>query len=129
MRSVDQSCLTLHGLMDCSPPGSSVHGNSPRQEYWSGFPCPPPGDLPNPGIKPRSPTLQVDSLASKPLGKPYFPLRKFFTNKSCQGNSLVLQWLTLGAFTPKGRGSIPGQGTRIPQARGYRQQQQKHKKE
>ena len=30
-----------------------------------------------------------------------------------------------GAFTPKGRGSIPGQGTRIPQARGYRQQQQK----
>ena len=32
-----------------------------RQEYWSGLPCPPPGDLPNPGIKPRSPVLQVDS--------------------------------------------------------------------
>ena len=28
-----------------------------RQEYWSGLPCPPPGDLPNPGIEPRSPTL------------------------------------------------------------------------
>ena len=40
-----------------------------RQEYWSGLPCPPPGDLPNPGIKPRSPVLQADSLSSEPLGK------------------------------------------------------------
>ena len=36
------------------------------QEYWCGFPFPPPGDLPNPGIKPRSPTLQADSLPSVP---------------------------------------------------------------
>ena len=35
--------------MDCSPPGSSFVAFS-RQEYWSGLPCPPPGDLPNPGI-------------------------------------------------------------------------------
>ena len=41
-----------------------------RQEYWSGFPCPPPRDLPNPGIKPESPVLQADSLRSEPLGKP-----------------------------------------------------------
>ena len=41
-----------------------------RQEYWSGLPCPPPGDLPNSGIKPRSPTLQADSLLSDPPGKP-----------------------------------------------------------
>ena len=41
-----------------------------RQEYWSGLPCPPPGDLPNPGIVPRSPTLQADSLPSEPPGKP-----------------------------------------------------------
>ena len=41
-----------------------------RQEYWSGLPCPPPGDLPNPGIEHRSPTLQVDSLLSEPPGKP-----------------------------------------------------------
>ena len=41
-----------------------------RQEYWSGMPCPSPGDLPNPGIKPRSPTLQVDSLPPEPQGKP-----------------------------------------------------------
>ena len=42
-----------------------------RQEYWSGLPCPPPGDLPNPGIKPRYPALQeTDSFPSEPPGKP-----------------------------------------------------------
>ena len=41
-----------------------------RQEYWSGLPSPPPRDLPNPGIEPRSPALQVDSLPSEPPGKP-----------------------------------------------------------
>jgi len=41
-----------------------------RPEYWSGWPFPSPGDLPNPGIKPRSPTLQVDSLPAEPPGKP-----------------------------------------------------------
>ena len=42
-----------------------------RQGYWSGLPFPAPGDLPDPGIEPRSPVLQVDSLPSEPLGKPY----------------------------------------------------------
>ena len=41
-----------------------------RQEYWSGLPFPSPGDLPNPGIEPRSPALQVDSLPSEPPGTP-----------------------------------------------------------
>ena len=41
-----------------------------RQEYWSGLPWPPPRDLPNPGIEPRSPILQVNSLPSAPTGKP-----------------------------------------------------------
>ena len=41
-----------------------------RQKYWSGLPCPPPGDLPNPGIEPRSSALQADSSPSEPLGKP-----------------------------------------------------------
>ena len=36
-----------------------------RQEYWSGLPFPSPGDLPHPGIKPRSPTLQADALSSR----------------------------------------------------------------
>ena len=40
-----------------------------RQEYWSGLPFPSPGDLPNLGIKPRSPALQADSLLSEPPGK------------------------------------------------------------
>ena len=44
-----QSCLTLRDPMDCSLPGSSVHGIL-RQKYWSGLPCPAPGDLPDPAI-------------------------------------------------------------------------------
>ena len=80
-----QSCLTLCGPMVYNPPGSSVHGIL-QQEYCSELPCPPPGvenaisyasyihrwvlyhyrkstgDLPNPGIKPASPALQVNSL-------------------------------------------------------------------
>ena len=58
---VIQSCPTLWDPMDYSLPGSSVHGDSPRKNA-GGLPCPPPGDLPNPRIKPRSPTLQVDSF-------------------------------------------------------------------
>ena len=46
-----------------------------RQEYWSGLPCPPPGDLPDPGIEPRSPALQADSLSSESPGKPSFFLK------------------------------------------------------
>ena len=38
-----------------------------RQEYWSGLPFPSPGDLPNPGIEPRSPALQADALPSEQL--------------------------------------------------------------
>ena len=41
-----------------------------RQGYWSGLPFPSPGDLPNPGIEPRSPALQADALTSAPPGKP-----------------------------------------------------------
>ena len=55
--------------MNYSPPGSSVHGDSPGKNA-SGLPCPPPGDLPKPGIEPRSPTLQVDSLLAEPRGRP-----------------------------------------------------------
>ena len=144
-----QSCPTLCDPMDCSPPGSAVHGDSPgkntgvgwhallqgifptqgsnshllcllhwqmgslavvqlgksphipwkwthqllscvrlfvtpwtvacqaplsmeffRQEYWSGLPFPPPGDLPNSEMEPGSPALQADALCSEPPGKP-----------------------------------------------------------
>ena len=40
-----------------------------RQEYWSGLPFPSPGDLPDPGIEPRSPTLEAEALTSEPPGR------------------------------------------------------------
>ena len=64
-----QSYLTLCGSMDCSPPGVFVHGIL-QAGYWSGLPCSPPGDLPDPGIEPASPALQSDALPSEPPGKP-----------------------------------------------------------
>ena len=77
---VTQSCLTLCDPTDCSQSGSAVHeilqegvlgwsGLGGVVEYWSGLPVPSPGYLPNPGIKPGSPELQVDSLPSEPPGK------------------------------------------------------------
>ena len=50
--------------IDSSLPGSSVHEFF-RQENWSGFPFPSRGDLPNPGMEPWSPALQVDSLSTE----------------------------------------------------------------
>ena len=81
------SVYTFIDLMCCAVLSHSVMSNSlrphelqparllcpwgfSRQEYWSGLPCPPPGDRPNPGVEPRFPTLQVDSLPSEPPGKP-----------------------------------------------------------
>ena len=62
-----------------------------RQEYWSGLPCPPPGDLPNPGIELRFPTLQVDSLPSelsrKTLVYPYYML-----NLAIEGNAVLIRY-------------------------------------
>ena len=48
----------------------------PRREYWSGLPFP-PGDLPNPGIEPRSPALQADFLPSEPPRKPVKSVKCF----------------------------------------------------
>ena len=53
-----------------------------RQEYWSGLPFPSPGDLPDPGIKPRSSTLQPDALPSEPPGK--LPYVYKFSHKSLE---------------------------------------------
>ena len=66
---VTQSCPTLCNPMGCSPPGSSVNGIlQARILEWVAMPS--SRDLPNPGIKPRSPALQADSLLSEPPGKP-----------------------------------------------------------
>ena len=65
---VAQSCPTLCNSMDCSLPGSSVHGIfQARVLEW--FAISFSRDLPNPGIEPGSPTLQADTLPSEPPGK------------------------------------------------------------
>ena len=67
---VSQSCQTLCDPMDCSLPVSSVR-EILWQECWSQLPFPSPGKkIPNSGIEPRSPALQLDSLLSDPPGKP-----------------------------------------------------------
>ena len=64
-------CLTLCDPMDCSPPGSSVHEIlQARILEWVA--CPPPGDLPNPGIEPSSLALQVDFLLLSHQGSPLY---------------------------------------------------------
>jgi len=55
-----------------------------RPEYWNGQPFPPLGDLPNPGIEPRSPAFKVDSLPAEPQGKP---------NNTEVGSVSLLQWI------------------------------------
>ena len=67
--SVVSNSLQPHGLQ---PARLLCPWGFYRQDYWSGLPRPPPGDLPNPGIKPNSPALQADSLPSEPLNKQIF---------------------------------------------------------
>ena len=67
---ITQSCLTFCDPMDCSPPGASVLGDFPGQNTGVGCRALLQGDLANPGIEPRSLTLQADSLLPKQPGKP-----------------------------------------------------------
>ena len=67
-----------------------------KQEYWNGFPCPPPGDLPDPGIEPTSSALQASSLPTEPPGKPWhliWLLPKSSLNQSHMCHSLTCSWL------------------------------------
>ena len=61
---VTQSCPTLYNPMNYGPPGSSVHGIL-QARILEGLPFLSPGDLPDPGIEPRSPVLQADALPSE----------------------------------------------------------------
>ena len=86
---VAQSCPTLCDPVDCNPPDSSVHGilqartmGFSRQEYWSGLPFPPPGDLPDPGIEPATPASQADAFTSEPPGKSWASQSPPFTAAS-----------------------------------------------
>ena len=67
---VTQLCPVLCDPMDCSPGALCVEFF--RQEYWSGLPCPSPGDLPDSGIESGSPALQADSSLSEPPEKPSY---------------------------------------------------------
>ena len=65
-----------------------------RQEYWSGLPFHSPGDLPDPGIEPRSPALQADTLPPEPRGKPEYQVvnlmikfGEFMTAKQAHGTA------------------------------------------
>ena len=76
------SCPALCDHMDCSLPGSSIHGIfQARVLEWIAFPS--PGDLPNPGIEPRSPALQADSLSAEPQGKPLNSLTRGQNHAQC----------------------------------------------
>ena len=79
---VTQSCPTLSDCRDCNHQ-APLSMEFSRQEYWNGSPCPPPGDLPNPGIKPRSPAFQVDFFFS------FF----FFYHLGHQGRQRILEWV------------------------------------
>ena len=97
-----------------------------RQEYWSGLPCPTPGDLLDPGIEPESlisPSLPGDSLPLAPPGKPPKPSypRKF-------PGGPVFRTLCLHYRTVGGTGLIPGQGTKIPHAVWFSQERKKQRK-
>ena len=61
---VTQLCPTFYNPIDCSAPGSSVHGTL-QARILERVAIPPPGDLSNPGIEPMSPALQADSLPSE----------------------------------------------------------------
>ena len=68
-----QSCLTLCDSMDYIACQAPLSMGFSKQEYWSGLPCPPPGDLPDPVIQPMSPVspaLQADSLSLSHQGRP-----------------------------------------------------------
>ena len=67
---VAKLCLTFVTPLTVAHQAPQSIGFS-RQKYWSGLPFPFPGDLPNPGIKPRSPALQANSLLTELPGKPY----------------------------------------------------------
>ena len=84
-----QSCPILRNPMNCSLPGFSVHGIF-QQEYWRGLPCPPPGDLPNPGIKPSSSSLQVDSLPTEPPREPWYKHPKM---RECSWIFTLMRWV------------------------------------
>ena len=90
--------------MDCSPPGSSIHGIL-QQEYWSGLPCPPPGDLPNPGINPGLPYHRQILFHLSHQGSPI--------HRWAGSNYLSLSWTITLKFTVRQCGTGSSEASMI----------------
>ena len=69
-----------------------------RQEYWSGVPFPSPGDLPNPGIEPGSPTLEADALTSEPPGNRYHNCVYLFVHRVERSQTHLSIWVHMHAL-------------------------------
>ena len=111
MGLVTQLYPTLCDPMDCSPPGSSVYGDSPGKNT-SGFPCPPPGDLLNLWIKPRCPAFSIWVIREAPS----YPQKHYITarwhrflmtgrNAFCQV-SAWLHWISYTHLPPPPLGAV-----------------------
>ena len=72
--SITQSCPTLCDPMDCSPCRAPRPWDSPGKNTGMGLPCRPPGDLPDPGIKPASLALQAEPLPLSHRGSPMWEI-------------------------------------------------------
>ena len=118
--SVTQSCPILCDPMDCSLPGSSVHGTS-QARILEWFAMPPPGDLPNPGIHPRSSARVGRFFTTKSEAAQSCPTLGHPMDCSLPGSSLhgilwekVLEWVAIsfsrGSSRPRDRTRV----SRIP---------------
>ena len=115
------SCVQLFATpwtIACQAPLSTEFS---RQEYWSGLPFPPPGDLPDPGTEPRSPILQEDSLPSEPPGKPknigvgsLSLLQVIFLTQEFNQGFLHCRWIILPAELQGKSHSLGSQHPGIP---------------
>ena len=104
---VAQSCPTICEPMDCSPPGSSVHGIS-RKECWSELPFPPPGDLPDPGMELESlkpPALSGGSLPLAPPKKPVHGPPQYYSQSDVGTGQVILGLAGMGSLHPRGLAS------------------------
>ena len=72
IESVSRLVIQLFATPWIIAPQAPLSMGFSRQKYWSGLPFPSPGDLPDSGIEPQSPTLQADSLPSEPPGSPHY---------------------------------------------------------